>query len=237
MIPVLVLLALWVGCAAPIRSAPPLREVEPGPSIYVVDHGLHTGLVVRRMEIPADLWPERHDLADTEYLEVGWGDRAFYQAPKAMLGLALRALLWPTSSVIHVVAFEPPPDIMFPGREIVRIRVSAPEVAELSRFIADTYARDALGQVIPLGPGLYGASRFYLARGQYSLLNTCNQWTARALRAAGCPTTPWYAFTAGRVMEEAWKCKRSSLGWTPSPRRHLHPAGAGSDSETPRDNR
>jgi uncharacterized protein (TIGR02117 family) len=210
--PVLILVALWAGCAAPMRGAGPSREVEPGPAIYVVDHGLHTGLVVRRADVPADLWSERQDLADAEYLEIGWGDREFYQAPKATLGLALKALFWPTSSVIHVVAFDQPPDIMFLGREIVRIRVSAPEMAELSRFVADTYARDTLGRVIPLGPGLYGASRFYLARGQYSLLNTCNHWTARALRAAGCSTTPWYAFTAGHVMEEAWKCKRSLSG-------------------------
>ncbi|MBI4012407.1 MAG: DUF2459 domain-containing protein [Candidatus Rokubacteria bacterium] len=184
-----------------------------------MDHGLHTGLVVRQADVPADLWPERHDVADTEYLEVGWGDRAFYQAPRATLGLALKALFWPTSSVLHVVVFDQPPGVMFPAREIVPIRASAREVAELSRFVADTYARDTLGRAIPLGPGLYGLSRFYLARERYSLLNTCNHWTARALRAAGCPTTPSYGFTAGRVMEEARKCAATTTGSRSGPPR------------------
>jgi hypothetical protein len=41
--------------------------------------------------------------------------------------------------------------------------------------------------VAPLGSGLYGDSRFYPARETFHLFNTCNVWTARALRSAGLP--------------------------------------------------
>ena len=35
-----------------------------------------------------------------------------------------------------------------------------------------------------------GASRFYAARDDYSLLHTCHQYAAEALRAAGLPLSP-----------------------------------------------
>ena len=53
-----------------------------------------------------------------------------------------------------------------------------------------------------LGQGQYANSRFYAARGKYSLLQTCNTWTARALRSAGLPITSLYAVSAGNVMAQ-----------------------------------
>ena len=41
---------------------------------------------------------------------------------------------------------------------------------------------------MPAGPGNWHKhSMFYLAEGEYSLFNTCNSWTAKALQAAGLP--------------------------------------------------
>jgi hypothetical protein len=56
-----------------------------------------------------------------------------------------------------------------------------------------------------LGPGLYGNSRFYLSRETYHLFNTCNVWTARALRAAGLPITPARAISVESLMSQARK--------------------------------
>jgi len=38
-----------------------------------------------------------------------------------------------------------------------------------------------------LASGLGANSLFYPARGKFHLFNTCNSWTARALKAAGYP--------------------------------------------------
>ena len=54
-----------------------------------------------------------------------------------------------------------------------------------------------------VGRGQDANSRFYAAREKYSLLKTCNTWTARALRSAGLPITSLYAVSAGNVMEQA----------------------------------
>ena len=155
--------------------------------------------MLRREDVPADVWPERDDFPGAEYLEVGWGDRAFYQAPRGTLWLGLKAVFWATDSVLHVAAFNVPPAVYFAGREVAEIELSPRGFRALVAFIADAHARTGEGRAIGLGPGKYGPSRFYLGREPY-MLTTCNVWTARALRAGGFPITPFWAITAANIM-------------------------------------
>jgi uncharacterized protein (TIGR02117 family) len=203
------LLGLASGCVGPVRGLYPPAPGEAVKSVYVVNHGWHTGIVVRRHDVAEALWPELGDFADSEYVEVGWGDRDFYQALEATSGQALKAILWSTASVLHVAGFSAPPERAFPGRDIVEVTLLERSLERLVVFIRDAYARDEAGRAIPLGPGQYSYSRFYLAREKYFLLKTCNNWTARALRAAGFPITPLYAVTARNVMYQAGQFGRS----------------------------
>jgi uncharacterized protein (TIGR02117 family) len=205
----LALAALGPGCAGPIQGLYPPRPGEPAVSVYVLSHGWHTGIAVRRADVPAGLWPEHRDFEGSEFIEVGWGDRDFYQAPEGTSGLALRAAVWSRSSVLHVVGFNGAVRRAFPASDVVELGVSARGLERLSAFIADAYSRDGAGRAMPLGPGQAPVSRFYLARETYYLWRTCNTWTARALRAAGVPITPLYAITAGNVM---YQVRRSGGG-------------------------
>jgi len=72
-------------------------------TLYVVNHGWHTGLVIRRGDIPPGLWTEHAQAPPGEFLEAGWGEREFYQSRDPGLWLALRAALWPQASVLHLV--------------------------------------------------------------------------------------------------------------------------------------
>jgi uncharacterized protein (TIGR02117 family) len=183
---------LWAG-----ESRPSFAGVESTKSIYVVNHNdWHTGIVIRREDVPGDLWPERQAFGDSEYLEVGWGDRDYYQSPDPTVWITLKAALWRTDSVLHIIGFNEPVEDFFRGSEMVELRVSVPRLERLSAFIQDKYARDASDRVIELGPGLYENSRFYLARGKFHFLNTCNVWTAEAIRSAGIPVKPSYAVRA-----------------------------------------
>ncbi|MBI2562067.1 MAG: DUF2459 domain-containing protein, partial [candidate division NC10 bacterium] len=189
------------GCRGPIASLYPPAAPERTKTVWVVDHGWHTGLVVRRADIPEAIWPEHRDVPGSTFLEVAWGNRDFYIAEHPTLAMALKAAFVPTESVLHVAGFSQPPAEYFPAAdEILVLDVSLRGFEELVRFVHEEYARDAEGRVIKLAPGQYPGSTFYLARGTYHLLNTCNTWVARALRAAGLPTTPAYAITAGNVM-------------------------------------
>lgn len=224
-----VAIALASGCAGPGRGLGVVDAEARPKTVHVVSHGWHTGLVIRRADIPEGIWPVPHNFAESEYVEIGWGDRDFYQAPEATWGLAIRAGLWPSESVLHVVGVTAPPAHYFAGSPLVAIPVSDDELRELSTFVHDAYAKDASGRAIRLGPGHYGHSAFYLAREKYHLLSTCNTWSARALRAAGCPTTPLPAVTAGNVMAQAKRCAalRADPERAHASERHMAPAGGG----------
>lgn len=196
---------LAAGCVG-AATAPPAATAERPLAVWVVRHDWHTGVVVRRADLPTGRWPEHRDLVaefSPAYLEVGWGERRFYQAPEGTSGLALRAALGRNESVLHVAGFDAPVDALFPADRALRVPVSAAELATLAEFLAAAYARDTAGAPIPLGPGLYGRSRFYLGREPYALPETCNTWTARALRAAGLPVDADGAWTASGVMRRA----------------------------------
>jgi len=170
-------------------------------TIHVLGHGWHTGIVVRAADVTAGVWPEAADFPDATFLEVGWGDRAFYQAREPTLGMVLRASFG-SASVLHVVGVEGPPERFFSGAEIVDVALSRAGLDALIRFIAGSVARGAHARAPALGAGRYGRSAFYAATGTYSLLNTCNTWIGEALEAAGCQVNPSMATTAEGLLSQ-----------------------------------
>jgi uncharacterized protein (TIGR02117 family) len=194
-----------IACSAPLQEPYPPARGEPVATVSVVSHGWHTGIAVRPADIPEGVWPEHRQLGAAEQLEVAWGDRDFYMAPRGTLRLALRAAFWSSASVLHISSFDRPVDQVFPGQEIIQMRVSHQGLRRLADFFQDAYARDTAGEIIVLGRGQYASSRFYAAREKYSLLRTCNTWTARALREAGLPIEPLQVVTATGLMDELRK--------------------------------
>lgn len=170
--------------------------------IFVVGHGWHIGIAAARGVLPAARWPEQLDFPAGTFLEVGWGDSAYYRAEDPGLGAALRAALRPSASVVHVAAFRRPPPEVFPRSEVIRLHVSAAGADSLAAFFHAAYARDEAGRPRPLGPGLYGESRFYAGQARYHLFRNCNAWVAHALVAAGCPLRPGGVVTAGDVLRQ-----------------------------------
>ncbi len=201
-----IFVVVFLGCFGPIEALYPPKPGEPSISIYIVNHNdWHTGIAVRRQDIPSHLWSENNDFEGFEYLELGWGDRDYYQGSVHTKWMAIKAALWPTQSVLHVVGFNAPVERYYPEAEIIKIELSSQGFEQLCTFIQDHYARDESGQAIRLGPGILENSWFYLARGKFYLLRSCNVWIAEALRSAGCPITPLYSITANNVMYQASK--------------------------------
>lgn len=195
--------ALLVACSAPPKGLFPPGPHQPYKTVYLVSHGWHAGIVVRRTDIPPGIWPQHNDFPQAEYLEIGWGDRDYYMTPQPHPGITLKAGLLPTESVLHIVGFSGPVTRYFPHSEVIRLDLSAAGFERLCAHLANSYAEDAAGRSQPLGPSLYGDGRFYLSRETYHAFNTCNVWTARALRAAGCPITPAFTLTVDTLMARA----------------------------------
>ncbi len=175
---------------------------------YVGSHGWHTSIIVARAEIPAGSWPRgvERTFSRYTYLEVGWGDRKFYTARKPNAVMALDAVFSPGPSVLHLVGLDPPLATALPWSALVRMPCTQQEFASLCRALGDSFERDTQGSTQAIGPGLYGeTSRFYPARGRYYLLNTCDTWTARMMRASGrrADTSPVGTWSAGAVTAQA----------------------------------
>ena len=200
---ILVILLLdGAGCTTPGPPLYPVLAQEEARYIYIVRHEWHTGLVVKYDDIDPRLWPEKDDFPEALYLEVGWGDRDFYQTSQPGLGLLLQAALKSPASVLFVIGLPTVVTRYFPYADILEIPLAQRGLEGLVRFIHATYKRDANGQTIPLGSGHnHRHSMFYLAEGDYSLFNTCNSWISKALQAAGLPIKT--ALRARGVMSQA----------------------------------
>jgi uncharacterized protein (TIGR02117 family) len=183
----LVLLALGACATAP--AGPPPRSDGPAVSFWLVTQDAHTGIAVRRADIPAGLWPESRDFPQADYLEVGWGERNYYMGRDQGFWGTLRVALGSNPSVLHVGGIRGPLPRSFPASEIVELSLPASGYERLIRHIHDAYDRSGAPVVAPLGPGLYGDSRFYPGRESFSLLRTCNVWTAQGLREGGLPVS------------------------------------------------
>jgi uncharacterized protein (TIGR02117 family) len=202
---ILFLAASCSACTAPVGGVPTPSESAPRKTIYLVNQGWHAGIVLRRADIFDSDWPVLGDFPDAQYLEVGWGDMDFYLTPNPHWGITLKAALWPTASALHIAGFNGPVLVYFPYSEIIRIELSSAGFKHLLHTIAASFALDEAGNTTSLGTGLYGNSRFYLSRETYHLFNTCNVWTARALRVAGLSITPLRAITAEGLMTQTRK--------------------------------
>ena len=196
---------LQMACVTPIEGLFPPAPNEPIKSIYLVSHGWHAGIVVRRADIPEGVWPQANEFPGAEYLEVGWGDMDYYMTPDAGFGTLLKAGLLPTASVLHVVGFSGPVTRYFPGSGVIRIDLSEAGFRRLSDYLGNSYALDQAGQSRPLGPSQYGDGLFYLSRETYHAFNTCNVWTARGLRVAGYPIRPGANLRVDTLMSNAAK--------------------------------
>lgn len=170
--------------------------------ISVVSHGWHTGLIVPSTVLNSAVPELKLRFIEPAYYEIGWGDEGFYQAQEITIGLTLQALFWSKGSVLHVVAIPEAPEQYFVGDAIMSTCLAKHELASLQQFLAASFARNNAGDIKALRRGIYGDSEFYLGQGRYSLFNTCNKWTAKALRSAGLAMGWTFKLTAGSVMEE-----------------------------------
>ena len=188
---------LLASCAGPVKSLYPPQAGETARSVYVIHHGsLHTGLAVKRSDIPPGLWPANREYAKYKHLEIGWGEDDGYRKPLTT-AIALKALAGSRRTVLLADGFNNVREkVETPRFTVIQVDLSDRGFARLCRHIEQTYALDAAGRPIRLGEG------WYRARGKYSAFRTCNTWAAEGLRKAGCPITPAYCLTAGPLLSQ-----------------------------------
>jgi uncharacterized protein (TIGR02117 family) len=202
----LLLLTLLSGCASIQADSAATGPADTTTSIYIIRRAQHTGIAIPMKGWPNPQWALLKDFSGAEYLEFGWGDERFYQAEEETLWLGVRAALWPTSSVIHVIGLNQPIRVTAQADDVVQIRLSAEELREVALAIEQEFtgaSPRATGVTLAAAPV---PNRFYSAKRSFYFPRMCNWWVAKHLQLVQCPVTAWTVITAGRAMKEAREC-------------------------------
>lgn len=170
--------------------------------VYVVDHGWHTGFVLVAPDIQSSIPELGKRFGSTRYIEIGWGDKGFYQAEEITAAIIFRAIVWPSESVVHAVAVPGHVQDYFYNSEIEILYLEDDAYSSLLKFISNSFKRNEAGELLEQAFGIYGDSQFYTGTGYYFLMNTCNVWTAKGLKSAGLEISPIFKLTASSVMNE-----------------------------------
>ncbi len=77
------------------------------------------------------------------------------------------------------------------------MKISGANYLKIIKFLKDTFQLDAAGNKIKISYGYDNSDSFYEAKGSYSILRTCNDWTAEALQKAEVNTPLWSTLSSG----------------------------------------
>jgi uncharacterized protein (TIGR02117 family) len=172
-------------------------------TVRVFAYAWHSGIVLDRNDIPRAYQPYFSLFARHRWVEISWGDEAFYRNQNDTLAwpLGISAIVWPTKSVLHVVGYDMPPHAIYGVARVQKIPVGARAFRGLLKFVTSYFVSDSATPYAIVERGLYGDSWFLKSKGKYVFPFTCNAWTAQALKEAGLPLTPVLYQIPGILME------------------------------------
>ena len=177
------------------------QQAEGGVVIYVRSNGVHTDIVVPKVNAEADWRPFADPshvrdpaVAAADHVAIGYGAREFYLNTPTWgdlsLSVAFRSLAGMDSTLVHVE------HVNQPRREDWQrpIRLSAEQYRRLAAYIRSSFRLDEDGAPIHVPGGYTSADTFYEGNGGFSAFYNCNAWTGAALRAAGVRMGLWTPF-------------------------------------------
>lgn len=168
-----------------------------GISIYIYNTGIHTDILVPVRTKIWD-WQQHFNLklianpsVSINYLAFGLGDRAYfletYTGTSLPILTIMKALFLPTPSAMRVLAYQNIPQ----QYEIKCVIITQSNYRRLMEFINHSFQLNAQGNQINLIVDPNYGGGFYAAKGSYSILRACNNWTAEALKLSGVNTPLW----------------------------------------------
>lgn len=212
---ILLIVLLIIGYFTPVINCKNTQE-KCDFLVCINNDGMHTNIVLPVKNKIID-WNQFINISmigknrtdNYKYLTFGWGDRDFYiQTPTfAELNIvtAFKALFLPTPSTILVQGFSHIPQ----NRETKCVKVTKTDYLQLTQFIQNTFEFNSQNQPIIIADGHLFSSGFYAAKGSYSILRTCNNWTAEALRKANVDTPLWAGLSSSVMLHFGRSCECS----------------------------
>lgn len=187
---------LLSACASPVEGLwpPPPESVQH--TVLVSLDTWHAMIAFR-----ADT-PDASRLTPHVYEEWGYAERAWYLEGKRGVSGVVRALFWPTQGVVEIGQYdriwaERTPQ---PPSDLFSFRLSEEGYQRLRQHLHATLLSEK-----PVAS--FRQSAFYPAKRSYHLFHTCHQYAALALREAGLPISPFWAFNRTSF---AWQLQRAA---------------------------
>jgi uncharacterized protein (TIGR02117 family) len=198
-LPLVALAFYTIAAFGALLLTPDSSEPEDGVLVYACDNGVHTDLIVPAVAGGVD-WralfgqqPFIATVAAYDHIGLGWGSRDFYINTPTWADLdiatAVKSVLW-DETVLHV-EYRPRP---VPTEKCRQWRADPASYERITAFIHETL-RLSGERPVQAAAGYGRRDAFFVANGQYTILETCNQWTGRALRLAGAPIAPWTPYS------------------------------------------
>ena len=193
-----------------------LNLLNKGIPIYIYNTGIHTDILVT---VNTKIWDWQQHLniklianpsASINYLAFGFGDRAYfletYTETLLPIATTFKALFLPTPSAMRVLAYQNIPQ----QYEIKCVIITEFNYLMLMEFINNSFQFDAQGNRKSLIIDPNYRVGFYGAKDTYSILRTCNDWTAEALRLAGVKTPLWPGLSSSIMYHLKSGCAKCS---------------------------
>jgi uncharacterized protein (TIGR02117 family) len=177
-------------------------------TVYVVQEAWHTGIVLKTSEVSPEICPGIGKYKQYTYIDISWGDELYYQDIDPGIGLALRAVLFPTTAVIKYTGIHSSVKHYYKHSNLMQIVLDSTQFNALCSYISNSFQRDSLNSIIP--STAYGkAAHFYLAKRKYHLFRTCNTWVMAAFKNAGLKVNTFFVLTAGQLFRRLKKLRQA----------------------------
>lgn len=171
-------------------------------TIYISSISWHTGVVVPAGTFPESIWPKQHNYSDAAYLEIGWGDADYFTNDGFNPWYALKAIFWPTSSVLQIKPIYGKVEAFYSNTDVARIFISEEQLQKLKNYLTEEFELDKNGKIIPATAGPSN-SYFFQGSSSYYFPKNSNVWAARALKETGYDINPLWYQTTGQVVKKA----------------------------------
>lgn len=207
LIGVVIFAYLYAPIPAPRVAAPVAGDCV---ELHLYSNGYHSDIGA-----PAAIFPDDHPLRrlypEARSFLIGWGDERFYYSDGTDIWLGLDALVPPSGSVFHIAYDAPQASAYLGPNDDTAVAVSREGASRFVAFVDRFLVLDAAGAPVKTSDGkVVGQSAFLRSRGSFHLLQVCNQWMARALRAAGVNVNARAAWLAGPLIRQVRKVGRTS---------------------------
>lgn len=191
---------------------PAVREVkvpaarDPDVLVWLLADELHTGMVFPYDWLLESGFRPPKGFPKARYVTLSWGNReAYVQEAWLTPGQAVRALCWPSPSVMELIPFDYEVVEVCPYQRVWRKLVSRERGPAVASFLNGCARQGPDGRPWSVGKSSWGSGVLLDSPHSYFLPRICNIWTLQAMEACGCVIHPWGGLTASGVIRQAEK--------------------------------